>query len=102
MIVIPKMKFVGCRWMLWGGVAGVLAGIPLMYLTEQAYMWAFSIGCALLLAGAIGMDQMLRCPKCGEKLLRLDMGTGMKSLFKIVDKPETCPSCGKKIQIRLK
>ena len=49
MIEIPKMKFVCFRWMLWGGVAGVLAGIPLMYLTEQAYMWAFSIGCALLL-----------------------------------------------------
>lgn len=102
MIQIPKMKFLGCRWMLWIGAAAIVAGIPMMYMTEKAFMIPFAIGCALLLAGVIGMDQMLRCPKCGEKLLRLDMGSGLKSLLKVTDKPETCPGCGKKIFIRLK
>lgn len=102
MILISKIKYMGCSWMVRIGAIAIIAGIPMMYMTEQAYMWAFGLGCALLMAGVIGMDQVLRCPKCGEKLLRLDMGSSMKSLWKITEKPETCPGCGKTIKIRLK
>ena len=51
-------------------------------------MWPVYVGVAVVVLSVIFLDVLLRCPNCGEPLLK----------YKMHSIPRFCPNCGKQLK----
>ena len=99
MLEISGKKLSAARYLIYGGVAGVIIIAIITSGANTGWSVGAIIGFALI---AVGGEQWIRalykCPKCGNRLLPW-RHFGFSTLEKTC--PEHCPKCGERIIVKI-
>lgn len=95
---VSKKKIMMTRVLLWGGVALMVVGIVLSYISDNSLSTSLYLllgGLLISFLGAFLLKRLFRCPHCKVNVL----GENSNVDLKMDNVPQFCPKCGARVQI---